>query len=276
MLAAALTQLPEGEVTKKPRVSPKLKPPRRQPSFQNKSNRSDYQKLYQENYREEGKGYQKIPPKVQEWRREQKKKILSDSKLSPDFEKVVREVAEKMMKQKGLTISPISAQSPIQITYHFGITEALIMFSPTWFSKNDFRKLFETVTVDNKGFAFTTIKIDGLKFNTRSTPLGKQSPMNRKKELERYVRQQDFVIQDVETDPNDSHSITIDTEMKEIVRQDLSTITSNNPLAPAELHAIYAVWQCDKDIWVEIFEEEKKEMPPELLSWQHEESGFPT
>lgn len=65
---------PEGDVVKKFIPSPKVKPPRRTPSLKNKSNRSDYMKLYMRDYREEGKDYQKLPEKVKEYRREQKKK----------------------------------------------------------------------------------------------------------------------------------------------------------------------------------------------------------
>jgi hypothetical protein len=66
---------PEGEVKTKLRATPKVKPPRRNPDVENKSNRSDYMKNYMTKYREEGKSYQKMPDKLKEYRRKQRKRL---------------------------------------------------------------------------------------------------------------------------------------------------------------------------------------------------------
>jgi hypothetical protein len=66
---------PEGEVVKKFNPTPKIKPKRRRPSFKNKSNRSDYFQQYMKEYRENGNDYQKIPDKIKEYRRNQKKDL---------------------------------------------------------------------------------------------------------------------------------------------------------------------------------------------------------
>jgi hypothetical protein len=72
---AIAMDIPEGDITKKYYVEPKSKPPRRNPSVDNKSNRSDYSKNYMKDYREQGKDYQKVPDKVKEYRRNQRKKF---------------------------------------------------------------------------------------------------------------------------------------------------------------------------------------------------------
>jgi hypothetical protein len=71
LLVAAL---PEGEIVKKFHLEPKIKPPRRRPSLKNKTDDAHYMRDYMKEYQQEGKGYQKIPERVKEWRREQRKK----------------------------------------------------------------------------------------------------------------------------------------------------------------------------------------------------------
>jgi hypothetical protein len=66
---------PEGDVQKKVYEEPLIKPPRRNPAVNNKSNRSDYMKNYMQDYRGQGKDYQKMPGKVKHFRREQRKKF---------------------------------------------------------------------------------------------------------------------------------------------------------------------------------------------------------
>jgi len=63
------------EIIKKFRAAPGVKPARRRPSFQNKSNRSDYQRDYKRQRQEEGGGYKKVPDKVKQWRRDQHKTL---------------------------------------------------------------------------------------------------------------------------------------------------------------------------------------------------------
>lgn len=72
--------VPEGDVTKKFRAAPKVKPPRRKSPVQNKSNRTDYMQVYMEGYREEGKDYQKMPQKIKDLRKKQKKEKKSSIK----------------------------------------------------------------------------------------------------------------------------------------------------------------------------------------------------
>lgn len=62
------------------RPEPESKPARRQPSFQNKSQHKNYQRDYKRKQKENGGGYQKVPDKVKEWRREQRK-TLKDKEL---------------------------------------------------------------------------------------------------------------------------------------------------------------------------------------------------
>jgi hypothetical protein len=73
--------VPEGDIVKKFNPVPKVKPKRRKPSFENKSNRSDYSQKYMEDYRDEGKDYQRVPDKVKEYRREQKKRLEEKFKV---------------------------------------------------------------------------------------------------------------------------------------------------------------------------------------------------
>jgi DNA-directed RNA polymerase specialized sigma54-like protein len=75
-----LLDIPEGDVQKKVYKEPLIKPPRRNPSVDNKSNRSDYMKNYMEDYRGQGKDYQKMPDKVKHFRREQRKKFKENLK----------------------------------------------------------------------------------------------------------------------------------------------------------------------------------------------------
>lgn len=79
-IVADLSEPAQGEIVTKYREAPKHKPPRRRPSVKNKSNRTDYMKLYMKKYREDGNDYQKVPEKVKEWRREQKKKLEESKK----------------------------------------------------------------------------------------------------------------------------------------------------------------------------------------------------
>lgn len=67
-------EISEGEVVVKFKAQPKIKPPRRKSPTQNESNRTDYMKIYMEEYRgEEGKDYQKMPDKIKELRKKQRK-----------------------------------------------------------------------------------------------------------------------------------------------------------------------------------------------------------
>lgn len=79
-MVADLSEPAQGEIVTKYREAPKYKPPRRRPSVKNKSNRTDYMKLYMKKYREDGNDYQKVPEKVKEWRRKQKKKLEESKK----------------------------------------------------------------------------------------------------------------------------------------------------------------------------------------------------
>ena len=63
------------DIKKKFRAAPKLKPPRRKPSIQNESDQHGYMKDYMQEYRGEGKDYQKTPDKLKKFRSEQRKKI---------------------------------------------------------------------------------------------------------------------------------------------------------------------------------------------------------
>jgi hypothetical protein len=66
----------DGEVVKKHHPEPKIKPKRRRPSFKNKTDRSDHSQKVMQEYRENGKDYQKKPDKVKEYRRKKKKEFL--------------------------------------------------------------------------------------------------------------------------------------------------------------------------------------------------------
>ena len=67
--------LPDGEVKVKFRAKPKIKPPRRKSPIQNESNKPEYMRDYMKDRRQDGEDYQKVPDKVKEFRRNQKKKL---------------------------------------------------------------------------------------------------------------------------------------------------------------------------------------------------------
>lgn len=76
----------EGEVTHKPKATPKVKPKRRQPSYKNKTQQSTYMKEYMEDYRgEQGKDYQKVPDKVKKFRAEQRARLKEKFNLKVGF-----------------------------------------------------------------------------------------------------------------------------------------------------------------------------------------------
>jgi hypothetical protein len=71
-----------GDIRKKFYTEPKIKPPRRNPSTMNKSDAPGYMKDYMKEYRGDGKDYQKMPDKVKQYRREQRKKFRDSLKKS--------------------------------------------------------------------------------------------------------------------------------------------------------------------------------------------------
>lgn len=74
---------PEGDVVFKKKRTPWIKPPRRNPSTSNKSNRSDYMQKYMKKYRDdEGKSYQKIPPKLKEFRKKQRQELKKEAGIN--------------------------------------------------------------------------------------------------------------------------------------------------------------------------------------------------
>jgi len=77
---AASMGLPEGDVKQKFYPDPKIKPPRRKPSTVNQSNRSDYSKNYMQDYRSEGKDYQKMTDSMKDLLRRQRKRLKEKSK----------------------------------------------------------------------------------------------------------------------------------------------------------------------------------------------------
>ena len=66
-------EMPEGDVVKVIHEETDVKAPRKEKSFTNKSNRSDYSKNYMREYREDGKDYQKLPEKIKELHKKQKR-----------------------------------------------------------------------------------------------------------------------------------------------------------------------------------------------------------